>query len=215
MNNTQPSTPSTPNELFVSKSVKLTKQYCLLKHNKTQIFKAKKKPYDDELAQLQHGLLEWGVSIKKVNACRVIFEKTKDMADVTNINAIAETPEEKALKVYEIIFNDFGFGNASAFMHQRYVEAKDLVINYVKRYYEIKEELAAIKIQQDDEISELRSKILDQGIPGIQLSYVYNRFKTDWNLRQIADDVESDYFEDIYDKLKADLFKEAKGNTYA
>ena len=191
-------------------SVKACKQFSILKLNQEKHLKDFKTPYDNELNDLAQDVLEEGISRRNLPNHRVLYEKRISSEDYTNPSDKALTPTEMAEEVYQLIINDFGLSRNSNAFKGRYIHARDQIVKFYTRYFEIKELIKTRKEEQRLELAILRSELLDNGVPLELLNYTYKRIKTDLGI--IKQGIVKDNFDHVvrvYEEVKKDILKEA------
>lgn len=199
----------TPAVIFQT-NIESAKRYCIFKFKQETQFNKYRKPLDLELKQLMQDLMEEGLSSRKVNSCRVMFEKSLDAVDVYNPSDKPISNKDRAQGIFEFIVQDFGKGNASSTFKSRYYEAEDKIISYYTRYYDIQDEIKHVKDRLRIRLNELKNEILNEGVPYELLQYVYKRLKTDIEGLKKVGKEEFDHFDSIYKAIKDDMIEEAQ-----
>jgi len=195
-------------ETFVT-SVQKAKRFCKIKYALELKMQEFTKPIKEKQNEMLHSLKEEALSPRKINAARVIFEKSKDMKTFHNPNEKELTPSEKAQKIFELIVSDFGNGNNSDFMRSRYYDAQGKILEYYEYYYASKIEIDNLKEAHNTNIDVVKEEVLNEGLPISMVNYVYKCFKTDVGLLLQGHGVdELMHFDDVYNEIREELLKE-------
>ena len=195
-------------ETFVT-SVQKAKIFCKIKYALELKMQEFTKPIKEKQNEMLHSLKEEALSPRKINAARVIFEKSKDMKIFHNPNEKELTPREKAEKIFELIVSDFGNGNNSDFMRSRYYDAQEKIVEYYEYYYTSKIDIDKLKEAHNNNIDVVKEEVINEGLPISMVNYVYKCFKTDVGLLLQGHGVdELMHFDDVYNEIREELLKE-------
>lgn len=184
------------------------KKYCVLKTRQEQQFKKYRESFDNKLKDSLQELCEDGLSKRKINACRVMFEKSKEAVDVINPNSRSLTPKEKAERIFYFINEDFGEGNASTHFKFKYHKSEKKILDFYTLYYETQEHLEEVKNKMRMKLNCLKHELVDNGVPPILLQYVYKRLKTDLEGLNKTIKEEVDLFDNIYTQIREEMIRE-------
>lgn len=142
-------------------------EYTALKYKQELEFKQFKDQYKSEIKDLIQEIRENGISKRNIEDHRVIYEKNETTADNLNYVKLETNPTILAENIFcELLQNVKQNNSKSRFAYEcRYIDAKDVIIKYYQRYFEIKNEIDEFKQKQSIEIKILTEEIKNEGIP--------------------------------------------------
>ena len=198
-------------ETFYKNTQILSKSYCLLKYKQDQEFKLLKDKLNIELEQLRQDIIEEGISKRNVDNHRSAFEKLINTSDFENPNSKKLTNVEQAEFIFQMMLDTINNSTSNNLFsyRERYIRANETIIKYFTRYFDIKDELNALKQKHKLVTDKLVSRIKEEDVPLFIVKYVYSRLKLDLGVNKISKD-ELSYSEKLYESLREDLFEEIK-----
>lgn len=198
-------------ETFYKNTQILSKSYCLLKYKQDQEFKLLKDKLNIELEQLRQDIIEEGISKRNVDNHRSAFEKLINTSDFENPNSKKLTNVEQAEFIFQMMLDTINNSTSNNLFsyRERYIRANETIIKYFTRYFDIKDELNALKQKHKLVTDKLVFRIKEEDVPLFIVKYVYKRLKLDLGVNKISKD-ELSYSEKLYESLREDLFEEIK-----
>lgn len=195
---------------FFNYTYEASKKYCVLKYTQEMELNRFKNTLEYDLKQLMQDLTEEGLSSRKINGSRVMYEKSLETG-YTNPNDKKPSNSDKARRIIQFINDEFGIGNASDHFRLKYYHADELLMSYYTKYYDVQDELSKFKHNQRIRLNELRNEIMDNGIPIHVLNYTYKRLKADLGIiKQGFAASELDHADLVYNTIKDDLIQELR-----
>lgn len=187
--------------------VSALKEFCLLKQKHQIEYTAKRDILNVALDNLKQDIMEEGISIQKLNACRVIYEKS---LEADEYQTAPKSIDDIVANILDVVYTSFGVSNNSKFVKSFYEEHKTLISMYYTTHYNIKKELKILKTNQDAILSKLRFDITENGVWPQMISFVYSRFVSDKKLDSYGFDNDNiEFFNNVYNEMKV-MLEESK-----
>jgi len=178
-------------------------KYCSTKLKHEKELNNFKEPKQQELADLIQELVESGVSKQTLDARRVMYEKCVASLDSCTSDDICITNPEKADKILEFVYDNFGVSNSSGLQKSRYMDVEELILEYYVKYYDVKDAILLFKKRQKVILDEIRDDLTGEGVDVRLLHYSYKRLKADVGLlEQGFSPKEVNSFHDYYESIK-------------
>jgi hypothetical protein len=183
-------------------------EYTILKYKQELELKEFKNQYKSEIADLIQEIRENGISKQNIETRRVEYEKDYNSGDFTFPNRKEPSDIEKAEIIYDSLIKkvtDSKSNNKYNFIYA-YENAKDTIIKYYQRYFEIKNEIDRFKQKQSVESKNLTSEIKDNGIPIYIIVNTYRKVRVNKSSYDISPR-ELEYVEELYNRNKDKLLE--------
>ena len=192
-------------------SAEASKKYCLTKYVLDNKQAQVRKTLQTELKDLAQHYLDWGISQRNIDNNRVIYEKMIDAEDFKSPSDKQPSNQEKAEEIYQLIINGFDNKNSRnirAFT-DNYIVVKEHIIAYYVRFFEIKEQIKALKNECNEKINEIVQDAVLDGIPKAILTYTYTRLKEDLKVIKEECNLEGavDYYDNLYREIRNELME--------
>ena len=184
-----------------------TKMYCKLKYSQEIEAFNYKENFKIEEDNFKQDLKEAGVSKQFIELHRSTYEKHLKMNEISiNKNKTIE-------EISEFLFNNIidtlnkNSSHNNDYYKEQYLNAKDIIIKYYIRYFEIKNEKQKFKNKQSKILSDLVNFIKDEGISFYIIAALYKSIRHNLKLKQFSSN-EFAYYEDMYDLIKDEILLE-------
>lgn len=187
------------------RSKELLVEYCKTKYNNEQEIKNFKKSSKEELKKLLTNIKN-GISKQNLENYRVIYQNSNNNRfSLDNISDI-ENPEYIAIEIFNLLIKNISMSSSNnmIFHRGRYLESELEIINYYKRYFEIKFELEELKLILNRKLKNVIIKLKKEQTPAYIARYMYGRLKQDTKIINV-DETELEYCENTYNEIKTDL----------
>ena len=187
------------------RSKELLVEYCKTKYNNEQEIKNFKKSSKEELKKLLTNIKN-GISKQNLENYRVIYQNSNNNRfSLDNISDI-ENPEYIAIEIFNLLIKNVSMNSSKSMMFykRKYLESKLEIINYYKRYFEIKFELEELKLILNRKLKNVIIKLKKEQTPAYIARYMYGRLKQDTKIINV-DETELEYCENTYNEIKTDL----------
>lgn len=195
-------------EEVVNLTKDLATEYCTIRYKHEVELSNFKNSFKEEMKNYVDDLHEEGISRQKLDAHRVIYERSLITNEYNNPNEKRKTPTEIAEISYNSILNslDTSNSNASYYHKQKYIEQKQDVLRYYIRYLEIQEATRNLKETQATKLAEITEEIRVSGIPLYIIKYIYKCLKNDF-INKKKSPSEFNHCKMMYDLIRDELIE--------
>lgn len=181
---------------------KWAEQYCNLKFTHEMHMCNLKQSFKHDFDELHQELKEAFVSKQLIEYHRSQYDKRQKLKGIQNYQ-IAKTDKELPEILFASIMRSFSENTNSnnQFYKDTYLEAKELILRYYSRYFEMKKAIHELKEKQSKELNELVIEIKGDSVAFYMITSIYSAVRAELRNKDKSPS-EYDFYTEIYNSVK-------------
>ena len=164
--------------------------------------------YKNDMDDLTQSIREEGASKQFLEYSRGQYEKSLKLNEI-GVNIEDNSIEYISEFIYGQIIDSFSINKShnSDFYKDIYLSAKESIIKYYNRYFEIKQEKQLLKDKHSRELKELTTEIREDGVAFYMIPAMYKDLRHSFKTKQTSP-TEFAYYEELLNEIKDEILED-------
>ena len=194
-------------EESINQAGDLSLEYCFLRYKQDYELKKYRASFDRDIEDCIQEIRENGISKRNIDNHRTVFEKMANTSDWVVTKETEKSPQEIAEFIYSTLIHTVESNNSKSMFayKEQYMRAYNFIIEYYRKYFEIKNAIRDFKEKHSKELNLLVQEIKESGTPIYIAKYIYNKFKLEAKILNHSPK-ELNACNEIYENVKDKLF---------